>query len=220
MTENQQIKKENIIPLFESPFLSMTDLQYAPGKHYYNASRRRTEELVALKTDEEFRTMQPDAVSCVVILAGHGEEPRLLLSYEYRYPVGRYLLSVPAGLIDKEDENEQDPLRCAAVREIGEETGLTVAENDSVFVINPCLFSTPGMTDESNAFVCAVLRSARVSELSQEGAVGSELFDGFALLTKADALKVLREGRDGRGNYYPLQTWAALAYFVSDAWKA
>lgn len=220
MKENQQMKKEDIKSLFESPYLSMTDLQYAPGKHYYNASRRRTEDLVALKTDEEFRTMQPDAVSCVVILAKPEEAPKLLLSYEYRYPVGRYLLSVPAGLIDKEDEAEQDPLRSATIREIGEETGLKVTENDDIFVVNPCLFSTPGMTDESNALVCAVLRSASLSELSQEGAVGSEQFDGFALLTREDALKVLREGRDARGNYYPLQTWAALAYFVSDAWKA
>lgn len=219
MAENQQIKREDVKSLFESPFLRMTDLQYAPGKHYYNASRRRTEDLVALKSDEEFRTMQPDAVSCVVILAGLEEEPKLLLSYEYRYPVGRYLLSVPAGLIDKEDEAGMDPLYSATVREIGEETGLHVTEKDSVFVVNPLLFSTPGMTDESNALVCAVLRSASLSELTQEGAVGSEQFDGFALLTKEDALKVLRDGRDERGNFYPLQTWAALAYFVSDAWR-
>ncbi len=94
-----------------------------------------------------------------------------------------------------------------------------MTEGDRVFAVNPLVFSTPGMTDESNALVCAVLRNADLSALSQEGAVGSEQFDGFALLTREDAIRVLRDGRDERGNFYPLYTWAALSYFVSDAWK-
>lgn len=220
MGEHQKIKKEDINVVFNSPYIRVADIQYAPGKHYYNATRRKPEELTAVKSDEEFRTMLPDAVSCIVILRTSGEEPKLLLSYEFRYPAGRYLLSVPAGLIDREDEAEQDPIRSATVREIREETGLAVTEKDLVFAVNPLLFSTPGMTDESNALVCAVLGDPDLSALSQEGAVGSEQFDGFALLTKEDALKVLREGRDERGNFYPIYTWAALSYFVSDAWKA
>ena len=219
MRENQQIRKEAIKAVFDSPYVKVADIQYAPGKHYYDATRRNMEELIAVKSDEEFRTMLPDAVSCIVILDTPGEEPKLLLSYEYRYPVGRYLLSVPAGLLDKEDEDGQDPVYSAAVREIKEETGLEVTEGDRVFAVNPLVFSTPGMTDESNALVCAVLRNADLSALSQEGAVGSEQFDGFALLTREDAIRVLRDGRDERGNFYPLYTWAALSYFVSDAWK-
>ena len=220
MKKDQKIRKEDIKVVFDSPYIKVADIQYAPGKHYYDATRRNMEELIAVKSDEEFRTMLPDAVSCIVILRTPGEEPRLLLSYEFRYPAGRYLLSVPAGLIDKEDESEQYPIRSATVREIKEETGLEVTEKDLVFVVNPLLFSTPGMTDESNALVCAVLGNPDLSLLSQEGAVGSEQFDGFALLTKEDALKVLREGCDERGNFYPIYTWAALSYFVSDAWKA
>ena len=219
MRENQQIRKEDIKAVFDSPYVKVADIQYAPGKHYYDATRRNMEELIAVKSDEEFRTMLPDAVSCIVILDTPGEEPKLLLSYEYRYPVGRYLLSVPAGLLDKEDEDGQDPVYSAAVREIKEETGLEVTEGDRVFAVNPLVFSTPGMTDESNALVCAVLRNADLSALSQEGAVGSAQFDGFALLTREDAIRVLRDGRDERGNFYPLYTWAALSYFVSDAWK-
>ena len=163
--------------------------------------------------------MQPDAVSCIVILHSPGQEAKLLLSYEFRYPTGRYLLSVPAGLIDPDDRDEEEPILSATVREIREETGLQVEEGDSVTVVNPLLFSTPGMTDESNALVCAVLRNAKLTSLSQEGAVGSEQFDGFALLTKDAAREALRKGRDERGNYYSVYTWAALAYFVSDAWK-
>lgn len=219
MTEKIQIKKENVETLFESPYLRVEDLQYAPGKHYYDATRRRREDLTAVKSDEEFEAMLADAVSCFVILHGEGEEPRLLLSYEFRYPTGQYLLSVPAGLIDEEDKGKADVLISTAVREIKEETGLEIVAGDSVTVVNPLVFSTPGMTDESNALICAVLRSAKVSDLSQDGAVGSEQFDGFCLLTKAQAMEILRKGRDERGKYYPLYTWAALLYFVSDMWK-
>ena len=219
MAERPQIKKENVKPLFESPYLRVADLQYAPGKHYYDATRRTMENLTAVKSDEEFQSMLADAVSCFVILDGEGEEPRLLLSYEFRYPAGQYLLSVPAGLIDEEDRDKPDALITTAIREIKEETGLAIQDTDSVRIVNPLVFSTPGLTDESNALVCAVLRSARLSDLSQEGAVGSEQFDGFCLLTKSQAREVLGTGRDERGKHYPLYTWAALLYFVSDMWR-
>ncbi len=123
MRENQQIRKEDIKAVFDSPYVKVADIQYAPGKHYYDATRRNMEELIAVKSDEEFRTMLPDAVSCIVILDTPGEEPKLLLSYEYRYPVGRYLLSVPAGLLDKEDEDGQDPVYSAAVRKLRRRPG-------------------------------------------------------------------------------------------------
>lgn len=219
MTKRPEIKKENAKLLFDSPYLRVADLQYAPGKHYYDATRRDMENLTAVKSDEEFAAMLADAVSCFVILDGEGEEPKLLLSYEFRYPAGQYLLSVPAGLIDEEDKGKPDPLITTAIREIREETGLEVKAADSVKVVNPLVFSTPGLTDESNALMCAVLRSAKLSDLSQEGAVGSEQFDGFCLLTRSQAREILRTGRDQRGRYYPLYTWAALMYFVTDMWR-
>lgn len=43
-------------------------------------------------------------------------------------------------------------------------------------------FSSPGMTDESNAFLCAEINVENFDMLSQAGAVGGELFDGFAIL--------------------------------------
>lgn len=221
--QKQQLTGENVKILFESPFVRVADLQYAPGKHYYDATRRKAEELTAIKSDEEFRHMLPDAVSCFVILDMPGEGSMLLLSREYRYPVGRFMLSVPAGLIDEEDreKEKEEAILAAAAREIREETGLVVRKErgDLVKIVNPLVFSTPGLTDESNALVCAVLHPETLEELSQEGAVGSELFDGFELLTRDMALDTLRRGRDREGNFYPLYTWAALMYFVSDIWR-
>ena len=213
------IKKENVTPLFDSKYIKVFDLEYEKGKHYFDASRRTKENLMAIKTDEAFKRALPDAVSCVVILKIADDEPKLLLTKEYRYPAGQFLLSPPAGLLDAEDENEEQPLLATAKREIEEETGLVLTEHDRLHVINPLLFSTPGMTDESNALVCAVVHANDTSALSQEGAVGTEQFDGFALLTKEDALRILKNGRDDDGIFYSIFTWATLMYFVSDLWK-
>ena len=213
-----KLHKENVASLFESRFIKVFDLQYEEQKHYFNASRRSMEDLMAVKSEEDFKKALPDAVTCVVILNVKGQEPKLLLDYEFRYPAGQFLLSPPAGLLDPEDCNTSNPLLATAKREIEEETGLTLSEDDKLFVINPLLFSTPGMTDESNALVCAVLQLDDTSSLSQDGAIGSECFDGFELLTKEDAKKLLLDGRDSNGIFYSVFTWAALLYFVSDLW--
>ncbi len=209
-----EINKNRIETLYETRFLKCFDLQYAEGKHYYEASRREGKNLVARLSDDEFRKMLPDAVTIAVVLHLPGNETRLLMSYEYRYPVGQFLLSPVAGLLDPEDKNSPDPLVSAAVREIKEETGLSVKESDRVYVLNPCAFSTPGMTDESNAFLCAEITLDSLDALNQNGAEGSELFDGFELLDRERARKIFASGRDEHGNFYSLAAWMVLGIFL------
>jgi ADP-ribose pyrophosphatase len=216
----EKISKEQIKALFESKFLRVFDIQYAEGKHYYSATRRPADRLAAVMSREQFQNMVPDAVSCFVVMKEDGKEPVLLLTREFRYPVGRYVLSVPAGLIDPEDEGNESPQLAAAAREIQEETGIVISGTDSLKLVNPLVFSTPGMTDESNALVCAVVHPTGEFRLTQEGAVGSEKFDGFVPVTKTDAEKLLKTGRDADGNFYSAYTWMALMYFVSGMWEA
>lgn len=218
--EKPVIQKKNIISLMESRFIKVYDLQYAPDRHYFDASRRSLDNLVAHKSDEDFQNMLPDAVSCFVILKVGEDAPKLLTSYEFRYPAGQFLLSPPAGLIDPEDAELKDPVLTAAVREIKEETGLDVKDTDRVFLVNPLLFSSPGMTDESNALACAVISVKDTDSLTQTGAVGSEKFDGFRLLTKEEAREILKSGRDEHGNFFSVYTWCALMYFVSGMWES
>ncbi len=209
------ISKDQVETIIDKKFIRLFDLQYAEGRHYFDASRRSLEDLAAVKTEEEFKKMLPDAVSCTVIVELPNREPQLLLSYEYRYPAGRFLLGVPAGLLDKADEDEENPLIATAIREIHEETGIVVdPDRDEVSVINPLLFSTPGMTDESNALVKVVLRLDNLDQLTQEGAEGQECFDGFCLLTREEAKEILKNGVDSRGHFYSVYTWAALMNFV------
>ncbi|MBO7402361.1 MAG: NUDIX hydrolase, partial [Lachnospiraceae bacterium] len=80
---------------------------------------------------------------------------------------------------------------------------------------NPCAFSTPGMTDESNAFLCAEISLENTDGINQCGAVGTERFDGFEVLDREQARKVFETGRDRHGNFYSLATWAILAFFLA-----
>lgn len=216
--EKPVIKKENIKTMVDNRFVKVFDLQYDDGKPYYDATRRKLDDLVAIKTDEEYKKMTPDAVSCVVILDVKDVGKRLLLSYEYRYPAGRFVLGVPAGLMDEEDKEKENPVFETAIREIQEETGLTVSENDSISVVNPLLFSSPGLTDESNAVVCVQMKVDNTEALSRSGAEGTECFDGFELLSKEDAMRILKQGTDDFGNFYSVYTWIALVHFVSGIW--
>jgi len=212
------ITPDCVRPLLETPYLNVFDLQYAPGRHYYNATRRPADQLVSVKSEADFQSMTPDAVTCVVLIRTPGAPIRLLLSNEYRYPAGRFLLSPPAGLLDQEDRARPDPLFSAALREIREETGIS-AEPTLLRIINPLVFSSPGMTDESNALVLALFDLPDLSSLSRSGAESTECFDGFLLLSPAEARDILHRGRDAQGRFFSVYTWAALVWFSAGLWQ-
>lgn len=210
------MKKEQIKKLYDSKFMKMYDLQYKEGKHYYCASRREEDRLQAVLPKEKYGSLPPDGVSCVVVLRVKGEEPKLLLNWEYRYPAGQYLLSVPAGLVEAEAWNStEEAIKNTAVRELKEETGIVVGEKDEISIINPFVFSSPGMTDEANALVYMSINRDTMPELSQSRAEGSEKFEGCRLVSLAEARKYLVDGKDEHGIYYPVYTWAALMFFVT-----
>lgn len=209
--------KENVEALFESKYIKTYDLTYE-NMHYYNATRRNKLDQVAMKSDEEFKTMMPDAVSCVVIVETN-EGYKLLLQYEFRYPCGQYLLSVPAGLIDPKDLDKPDPIVETAIREIKEETGITITASN-VKKISPVLFSTPGMSDESNALVEIMIKQEDLKQLSNDESEDTEMFAGFELLSKEDAIKIVKdETRDKYGNYMSMFTLGGILYFITELWK-
>lgn len=222
MTEQSEerpiLKSKNVKELMDVKFLKCYDFSYFPSKHYYVASRREKERLVALRTKENWEKMLPDAVGLVVVLKCKDREPLLCLTKEMRYPVGQFLLGVPAGILDPEDMEEDQPVFSAAKRELWEETGITWTNEDEIRMINPLLFSSPGMTDESNAMVYVTLHRDAIPAFNSEGAVGGERFEGFVLLNRTEARKVLMDGVDKEGLFYSVYTWIALTCFVSGMW--
>ena len=198
--------------LFENRYVNVYDLSYKDGQHYYDASRRKKEDLVAVQERPDL----PDAVSAFVILKCKDNEERLLLFHEYRYPTGQYVLSIPSGLIDPDDKKTDDPVRSAVIRELKEETGLIINEGDTLKEVNHFVFCTPGLSDESTALVAAHIDLDEQQHLTQNGAEGTEIFDGFRLVTRKEAQQLLQKGTDDSGIPYPLVTWAAMMYFLHD----
>lgn len=211
-----KFEKENIDVLYENKYLNLYGINCDNGTFYLEASRRKLDNIVALKNDEEYEKMLPDAVTCVLVLKVGGKEPVLYMEREFRYPTKHFLLSPPAGLIDKEDGKDCDPRIEAAKREIKEETGITVKDTDKIYVASPLFFSTPGLTDESNAIVVAVVELDDLSSLSSDGAEGSECFGDYALLTKDDARRLIKECHDENGHFFSIFTWSILLYFVHE----
>lgn len=209
MIQDNEIKK-----IFDTKYMKLYDMNGKGDHSYYVASRRDFDRLPARMNREQYQTLLPDAVSLIVVLKIKGQEPKLLLSKEYRYPAGEYLLSVPAGLIDPEDWDKPDAIEITAIRELEEETGIKVQDTDKVSVVNPYLFSTPGMTDEGNALVYVEINRDSMPVMSQDGAVGMEKFDGFDILTKEKAQQYLSTGRDDQGIYYPVWAWCAMIFFM------
>lgn len=75
----------------------------------------------------------------VVVLALDDDE-RVLCLRQYRHPVARRMLELPAGLLDQEGEDPRE----AAVRELREEAGLEAEEWTPLTTV----YSSPGISSE------------------------------------------------------------------------
>jgi ADP-ribose pyrophosphatase len=85
--------------------------------------------------------------TAVVILAEH--DGKVILIEQYRVPVGRRCLELPAGLVG--DEDEHATVEDTAVKELEEETGFTCDRVERIGEFH----SSPGMVAESFTLVRA-----------------------------------------------------------------
>ena len=85
---------------------------------------------------------EPDAV---VIVAFHKDQEKVVMTKEYRVPLGDFEYGFPAGLVDAGETVQE-----AARRELQEETGLNITR---FIKISQPIYSSAGMTDESVAMV-------------------------------------------------------------------
>lgn len=118
---------------------------------------------------------RPDAV---VVIAFNSDGTKMLVTDEYRSPIGRREYGSAAGLIDAKDyelpafvlngktlDAVQSAACHAAVREVYEETGLTFVP---VEVSPHNLYCTAGMTDESVCMVIGKVEGAPSKEFLEE----------------------------------------------------
>lgn len=104
-------------------------------------------------------------IRAAVILAVD-EDDHVILVDQYRVPLGKRCIELPAGLIGDDDGGEDDDATSAAVRELEEETGYHAERMEEIGEF----FSSPGMVSES----FTLLRACGLTKVSEGGGTDSE----------------------------------------------
>lgn len=104
-------------------------------------------------------------IKAAVILA-IDEQDHVLLVEQFRVPLGKSCLELPAGLIGDDDSTPDEDAATAAVRELEEETGYTAARMEPVGEF----YSSPGMVSES----FTLLRAHGLSRIGPGGGTDGE----------------------------------------------
>ena len=141
-----------------------------------------------------------NAGSAVVIVAKTPDN-KLLFVEQFRIPVGKNTIEMPAGLVGDTDAN--DTLELAAKRELLEETGWQ-AEHVEVLMIGP---SSSGMSNELIAFV-------RATNLTRINAGGGDETENITVheIPAAEAAQWLTQ-KMAEGYAMDPKLWAGL-WFV------
>lgn len=163
--------------------------------------------LLHVKKDE---VLLPDGAAAVreyvshpgaVVMIAFLTPQQILLERQFRYPLGRDFIELPAGKL----EPDEDPLQCAR-RELLEETGYAAASWRHIATLHPCV----GYSDERLEYFVA-------RELTHHG---SRPDDGEFLetlvLDLSQALAWVRDGRITDGKTVAGLLWAEK--LASGAW--
>lgn len=101
------------------------------------------------------------AAAIIAIDDGH-----VLLVEQYRVPLGRVCLEIPAGLIGDHEGQEDEDATTAAIRELEEETGYRAESMENLGEF----YSSPGMVSES----FSLLRAHGLTKVGPGGGTESE----------------------------------------------
>jgi len=94
------------------------------------------------------------------------EDDHVLLVEQYRVPLGKVCLELPAGLIGDDEGLEDEAAEAAATRELEEETGYRAERMESCGEF----FSSPGMVSES----FTLMRARGLTKVDDGGGTESE----------------------------------------------
>ena len=101
------------------------------------------------------------AAAIIAIDDGH-----VLLVEQYRIPLGKRSLEIPAGLIGDDEDKAGEAAETAALRELEEETGYTAERMENLGEF----YSSPGMVSES----FTLLRAHGLTKVGEGGGTDSE----------------------------------------------
>lgn len=164
-------------------FLNMYELEvtHKSGKNsrYFVSSRAEKPEDLKICTKKN----TPDGVIIYSIVKDTDGVEKVVLIRQYRYPIDGYIYEFPAGLVDAGEDYAQ-----AAVRELKEETGLTLTPIKVAPEYEKPYFTTIGMTDES----CAAVYGYAAGEITRKYQEDSEEIE-VVLADRAEVRRILKE---------------------------
>ncbi len=144
---------------------------------YFVASRAKTTETLKAVTGQN----NPDGV---VIYSVYGENhDKVVLIRQYRYSIADYIYEFPAGLVEPGESYHE-----GAVREMYEETGLTLHPITVQEGYQKPYFTTIGLTDES----CATVFGYADGTISNAAEEASEEIE-VVIADKDEVRRILRE---------------------------
>lgn len=152
-TDIRKQTNNKFLNIYEMDALTSTGRPF----NYYFATRN-TDENIRIRT----RNMDPEGV---LIYAIKEDEPdKILMVYQYRYPIDDYMYELPAGLIEK-----GEAAGAAAVREVKEETGLnlTVYEGGNPDFRRPYVFAQ-GFSDETGCTIYGTVSGDITDKLQED----------------------------------------------------
>nr|WP_188657854.1 NUDIX hydrolase [Sphingomonas metalli] len=119
------------------------------------------------------------------VIVAVDDQGRLVMVEQFRIPIGRRTLELPAGLVG--DETEGESLATAAARELEEETGFRPAAIEDLGLF----YSSPGMTSES----FHIVRATGLERVSAGGGDGQEDIT-VHLVPLAEVADYIRQARE------------------------
>lgn len=176
-------KINEIKKLTDSRFLNMYEVlgENKKGKpvDYFVASRARVPEQMKINTHDQ----KPDGV---IIYSLYGEHhDKVVLVRQYRFTIDDYIYEFPAGLVDPGEDFHQ-----SAVREMKEETGLTLKPIKADPMYEKPYFTTIGLTDEC----CGTIYGYASGEVSSQWLEPNEDIQ-VILADKEEVRRILKEER-------------------------
>ncbi len=181
------------VKLAQTKWLNLFDVRFVD-----KTGGERFWQVVSRAAEPRCVSGQFEPADAVVIVPYHTAYNRLVVTREYRVPLGDYEYGFPAGLIDKGENAEQ-----AARRELTEETGFAVTR---IAKVSPPVYSTAGISDESVVMVyveCTGETTSRFTTASEQIEV---------ILASPQEAKSLCERRDLK---FDAKAWLVISSFAA-----
>jgi ADP-ribose pyrophosphatase len=138
------MKFKSIKKIQEGKFITRYNIEYETV-----SGKPKTYEIISRSKEiDSLEKLHDSKIDAVIMIMHDESRQKILLSREYRMAVGEWVFNFPAGLIDP-GEN----VAIASVRELREETGLTLIHIDEIW---PSSYSAVGFSNEKNIVITGV----------------------------------------------------------------